>query len=317
MASLVGKTPMVEIRYRFRGEEKSVFAKLEYYNPSGSIKDRIAEYIIAEAERSGDLKPGQAIVEVTSGNTGISFSAMGARKGYPVHIFMPDWVSGERKLLMRMFGATVHEVSREEGGFMEAFRRADALSAEIGAFMPKQFENMNNVYAHYYGTGAEILKQLPDVTDFVSGIGTGGTLMGVTKALREKNEVRITAMEPDSLPLLRNSEATGEHKIEGIGDDFIPAIVDLEQIDNVVDVNDDDAIMMSSRLATELGLGVGISSGANFIASVLVNTDEGRRVVTVFPDDNKKYISTDLSRKIEKKTGMVNPEIELLDVIRL
>jgi Cysteine synthase len=181
---LSGKTPMVKINYLYEGQKQHLYAKLEAYNPSGSIKDRVAEHIVERAEKSGELKPGRAIIEVTSGNTGIAFASIGARKGYNVHIFMPSWVSEERKKIIRMYGATVHEVTREEGGFSAAFDKADDLARRIDAYMPHQFENIENVNAHELYTGREIVQQLPTVTDFVSGIGTGGTLMGVAAALR-------------------------------------------------------------------------------------------------------------------------------------
>lgn len=303
---------MVKIPYKLDGVYGEIYAKIEFYNPTGSVKDRVAEYIIERAAARGELKPGQPIVEVTSGNTGIAFAAVGARCGYPVHIFMPDWASDERKKLMRMYGATLHEVTREEGGFMGAFEKADKLAEEIDAYMPLQFENPDNVEAHYLGTGAEIIKQLPDVTDFVSGIGTGGTLMGVGKALKEYNwSTRLTALEPDSMPLLSDGKIFGPHKIEGIGDDFIPELVDSSIIDNIVQINDDDAIVIASRLAKELGLGVGISSGANFLASVMVN-EPGRKVATVFVDDNKKYLTTSLAYPMVATPDMLSSHIELI-----
>lgn len=305
------KTPMVKIRYKLDGVYGEIYAKVEFYNPTGSVKDRVAQHIVDKAVERGELKPGQPIVEVTSGNTGIAFAAVGAAAGYPVHIFMPDWASDERKKLMRMYGAVLHEVTREEGGFMGAFEKADKLAAEIGAYMPHQFENPDNVEAHYLGTGAEILEQLPDVTDFVSGIGTGGTLIGVGKALKEHGDVRLTALEPDSMPLLSDGKIFGPHKIEGIGDDFIPDIVDSSLIDNIVKINDDDAIIIASRLGKELGLGVGISSGANFLASVLVN-GPGRKVATVFVDDNKKYLTTSLAYPIDATPDMLSSRIELI-----
>lgn len=309
--SIAGNTPMVKIRYRLDGVYGEIYSKLEFYNPTGSIKDRVAKYIMQQAALRGELKAGQPIVEVTSGNTGIAFAAVGARYGYPVHIFMPSWASEERKNLMRMYGATLHEVSREEGGFQGAFEQADRLAEEIGAYMPHQFENTDNRDAHYFGTGAEIIRQLPDVTDFVSGIGTGGTLMGVAKALKEYNGSCITALEPDSMPLISEGKIYGPHKIEGIGDDFIPDLVDRRYIDNTVKINDDDAIIMASRIAKELGVGVGISSGANFLAAALINKP-GHKVATVFADDNKKYLTTALSNPKAAASDMISGRIELL-----
>lgn len=312
----LGETPIVKIRYRLDGRESFICAKMEFLNPSGSVKDRVARYIMDRAAERGELKPGQPIVEVTSGNTGIAFSAIGARRGHPVHIFMPAWASDERKNLMRMFGATLHEVTREEGGFKGAFVQADKLAAEIDAYMPHQFENEDNINAHYLGTGAEIIKQLPDVTDFVSGFGTGGTIIGIGKALKEFNpDIRVTALEPDALPLLSGGEIRGDgsHKIEGIGDDFIPKIMQDNKslVDDIVQINDDDAVCMAAMIARNLGIGVGISSGANFLASVMKDAP-GRKVVTVFADDNKKYLTTTLADP-KAEPWMLSSRIELID----
>lgn len=312
----LGETPIVKIRYKLDGRESFICAKIEFLNPSGSIKDRIARCIMDSARERGELKQGQPIVEVTSGNTGIAFSAIGARRGHPVHIFMPAWASDERKNLMRMYGATLHEVTREEGGFKGAFIQADKLAAELGAYMPHQFENEDNINAHYFGTGAEIIKQLPDVTDFISGFGTGGTIIGIGKALKEFNpDIRVTALEPDALPLLSGGEIRGDgsHKIEGIGDDFIPKIMQDNRslIDDIVQINDDDAVCMAAKIARNLGIGVGISSGANFLASVMKDAP-GRRVVTVFADDNKKYLTTTLSNP-KSEPWMLSSRIELID----
>lgn len=314
--SFLGDTPIVKIRYRLDGRESFICAKMEFFNPSGSVKDRVARYIMDRAQESGELKPGQPIVEVTSGNTGIAFSAIGARRGYPVHIFMPAWASEERKNLMRMFGATLHEVTREEGGFQGAFAKADELAARIGAYMPHQFENENNINAHRFGTGAEIIKQVPDVTDFVSGFGTGGTIVGIGKALKDYNpDIKVTALEPDALPLLSGGEirGNGSHKIEGIGDDFIPKIMQDNRsvIDDIVRINDDDAVCMAAKIARELGIGVGISSGANFLASVMKDAP-GHKVVTVFADDNKKYLTTTLANP-RPVPDMLSSRIELID----
>ena len=308
---------MVKINYLYEGEKRHLYAKLEAYNPSGSIKDRVAEHIVQRAEKSGELKPGMAIIEVTSGNTGIALASIGARKGYDVHIFMPSWVSEERKTIIRMYGATVHEVTREEGGFAAAFDRADDLARSINAYMPLQFENIENVNAHKLYTGREIIQQLPKVTDFVSGIGTGGTLMGVAAALKMAGNARIIAIEPDTLPLLRDPNAVGTHKIEGIGDDFIPKLVDTAAIDEVFDINDDDAVEMSRKLSLQMGLGVGISSGANFLGCVLATRSPEQEIATVFADDNKKYLSTALSSSESCCRDGISSKIELVSIEKL
>lgn len=312
-----GNTPMVEIVYTYESAEKSIFAKLEYYNPTGSIKDRFAEYALEKATERGVLGEGQPIVEVTSGNTGISMAAIGGRTGHQVHIFMPEWASTERRSLMEMYGAKVYLVSREEGGFAGAFVKAEQLAKEIGGYLPKQFENPDNAWAHYYGTGTEILRNLPNVTDFVAGIGTGGTIMGVGRILKEKRQAKITAVEPDSLQLLTTGKILRPHKIEGIGDDFIPPLVDRSLLDEVLDINDDDAAAMAAMLAAKLGLGVGISSGANFLGAVLENTAPDRVVSTVFTDDNKKYLSTSLAKPPVITENMLCSKITLLDVRRI
>lgn len=310
--NLIGNTPMIKIKYRYQNKENAVYAKLEYYNYTGSIKDRVAYYIITKSKELGLLKDGQPIVEATSGNTGISFAAIGALTHHPVHIFMPDWASVERIRIMELFGANVYLVSKEEGGFREAIRRSEEYAKKIDGFLPKQFENTLNIEAHYLTTAKEIIESLPNIDTFVSGIGTGGTLIGVAKYLKEyHSDIKIVALEPDKMPLLSGKEIIGNHKIEGIGDDFIPSLVDSKRIDKVVLINDDDAINMSRLLAKNLGLGVGISSGANFLASVLAG---GKCVATVFADDFKKYLSTDLAKEIDDNPKFLSNQIELIGI---
>ena len=310
----VGNTPLIKIKYKYNGKEKYIYAKLESYNITGSIKDRVALYIINQAYKQGKLKKGMEIVEATSGNTGISLSALGAYFGNPVHIFMPDWLSMERLNLMKMYNAKATLISKEEGGFKRAIKEAKEYSIKYNAFYSNQFENEDNVLAHYETTGKEILDSLENIEGFVSGIGTGGTLMGIAKRLKEKNkDIKIYALEPDKMPLISQNKIYENHKIEGIGDDFIPKIVDIEKIDKVIVVNDDDSINMSKKLALNLGIGVGISSGANMIASVIAKEENEGNIVTVFPDDNKKYLSTDLSKKINNNPNYISNKIELID----
>ena len=309
---LIGNTPMIKVKYHYQNQTNYVYAKLEYYNFTGSIKDRVAYYILKKAKELGLLKDREPIVEATSGNTGISFAALGAYYNHPVHIFMPDWASVERVSIMRLYGAHVHLVSKEEGGFKEAIRRSEEYAQKINGFLPRQFENNLNVEAHYNTTAKEIISSLPTVDTFVSGIGTGGTLMGVAKYLKEKDKnIKIIALEPNKMPLLSGGKIIGNHKIEGIGDDFIPQIVDKNYIDDIVVIDDEDAINMSRLLAKKLGLGVGISSGANFLASVL---SSGNNVATVFADDFKKYLTTDLTKEINKDPKLLSNQIELLDM---
>lgn len=311
----IGNTPMIRMRYRYNGKENYIYSKLEAYNLTGSIKDRVAYYIIKEAYRRGKIENGQKIVEATSGNTGIALAALGAFFGNPVRIYMPDWVSVERQKLMEMYNAEVILISKEEGGFEKAIQEARDYAKNNKAFFANQFENKDNILAHYETTGKEIIEKLDDeIGGFVSGIGTGGTLMGVAKRLKQVNDnVKIYALEPDKMPILSQNKIIGPHQIEGIGDEFIPKIVEKKLIDKIILVNDEDAINMAKRIALKLGIGVGISSGANMIASVLAKEENNKIIVTVFPDDNKKYISTKLSNQINDNPEFISSKVELLD----
>lgn len=308
---LIGNTPMIKIKVKYKDKIINVFSKLEYYNYTGSIKDRLANYIIRESYKSGDLVKGMPIVEATSGNTGISFAALGAYYGHPVHIFMPDWASQERINIMKLYGAKVYLVSKEEGGFREAIKRADKLALEINGFRPDQFNNKLNVDAHYNGIGLEIVNKLKKIDTYVSGIGTGGTLIGVAKRLKERFNIQVVALEPSQMPIMSKGIDTGSHRIEGIGDDFIPSIVDKDIIDKIVTIDDEDAINMARILARKYGLGVGISSGANLIASVISGKEN---VVTVFADDFKKYLSTDLTKDINLDNNLISNNIEIISI---
>lgn len=309
----IGNTPIIEIKYKYNGKEKRIYSKLEYYNFSGSIKDRVASYIIKSAEKRNELKKGMTIYEATSGNTGIALSAIAKSKGYKTHIFMPEGLSYERTKLMLMYGAEVTIVKKEMGGFQKAIELAKNEAENNNGFYANQFENMDNVRAHYETTGEEIIKQLPTVKGFVSGIGTGGTLIGVGKRLKEYNEnIKVVALEPDKMPLLSQNKIIKHHKIEGIGDDFVPKIVDKSIIDDIYLINDDDAINMSRKLSKELGIAVGISSGANMLAAILLNEKVDGDVATVFADDNKKYLSTDLSNEINIDNKFLSNKIELI-----
>jgi cysteine synthase A len=308
---LIGNTPMIKIKVKYKGKVINIFSKLEYYNYTGSIKDRLANYIIKESYKSGYLVKGMPIVEATSGNTGISFAALGAYYGHPVHIFMPDWASQERINIMKLYGAKVYLVSKEDGGFREAIRRADELAKEINGFRPDQFNSKLNVDAHYNGIGLEIVNKLDKIDAYVSGIGTGGTLIGVAKRLKENHDVHVVALEPSQMPIMSKGIDNGSHRIEGIGDDFIPSIVDRELIDEIVTIDDEDAINMARILARKYGLGVGISSGANLIASVLAGKNN---VVTLFADDFKKYLSTDLTKDINFDKKLISNNIEIISI---
>lgn len=310
----IGNTPMIKINYEYKGKAKYIYAKLEYYNLTGSIKDRVAYYIINNARERGELKEGMAIVEATSGNTGIALAALGRFYNHPVYIFMPNWVSKERINLIKNYGANVILFSKEEGGFLKCVEEATKMAKEKNAFLANQFANEDNTLAHYETTGKEIIKQLPKkVYGFVSGVGTGGTLMGTGKRLKEEfKELKIVAIEPDKMPIISQGKILAQHKIEGIGDEFVPELVDKKSIDNIILVNDDDAINMSRRLAKELGLGVGISSGANLMGSILLSEEIDKPVATVFVDDNKKYLSTDLAKDIDKNEKFISNQIKLI-----
>ena len=311
---IIGNTPMIKINYKYKDIYNKIFVKLEYYNMTGSIKDRVAFYMINNAKTRGELKEKMPIIEVTSGNTGIALSAIGTYYNHPVYIFMPDWVSKERIDLIKGYGAKVFLVSKEDGGFLRCMKEARKMANDIDGFLVNQFSNRDNFLAHYETTGIEILEQIEEqIGGFVSGVGTGGTLMGIGQRLKEKyNSMSITAIEPDKMPIISGGKVKGEHKIEGIGDDFVPDLIDKSKIDKIILINDDDAINMSRKIAKELGIGVGISSGANFIGSVLLNDEIQDATVTVFPDDNKKYLSTELSKNIDFNSKFISNKIELI-----
>ena len=322
LSSLIGNTPLLAIEFMFGGQKRTLYAKAENLNMTGSIKDRMAFHILEQGYARGILKPGNLVIEATSGNTGISFAAIGRALGHPVTIFMPGWMSEERINLIRSLGAEIVLVNREGGGFLGSIRRAEELAETTeGTFLPRQFSNEDNVEAHYQTTGPEIWWQLrfrslyPNA--FVAGVGTGGTIMGSGRFLKEKHpSIEIRPLEPTSSPTLSTGYKVGKHRIQGISDEFIPPILDLEYLDEVVSVADGDAILMAQKLANELGMGVGISSGANFLGALMVQEELGRNsvVVTVFPDDNKKYLSTDLLREEPIKDCFLAPHIKLLGV---
>ena len=320
LKSIIGHTPLLKIDYKYRGKPRIIYAKAEYHNLTGSIKDRMAWHILSESYKSGDLQPGMHIMEATSGNTGISFSALGRAMGHEVTIFMPNWMSAERINLIRSFGANIRLVSPEEGGFLGSIRMADDLQKTNpdNIFLPHQFDNCKNCEAHATTTGPEIVEQLisvgliPDA--FVAGVGTGGTVMGVGAYLRSINSaVKIHPLEPANSPTMSTGYKTGKHRIQGISDEFVPSIVKLDELDDIIQVDDGDAIIMAQKLARTLGLGVGISSGGNFLGAVQVQNQLGATAVvtTVFADDSKKYLSTDYTKDEPVKDGFFSTDIEL------
>ena len=318
---MIGNTPMIGINYRYKGNEGVVYVKCEYYNFSGSIKDRMALHILKAAYNTGAIKPDSAIVEATSGNTGIAFSALGRMLGHKVCIIMPDWLSQERKMLIKSFGADIIPISKEEGGFIGSIRLSEEMAAkDPKVFLPCQFSNRNNIKAHEETTGPEIIQQLkkhglsPDA--FIAGVGTGGTVMGVGKALRAVyNNVKIHPLEPEESPTLTTGYKVGSHRIQGISDEFIPEIMQADRLDEVIQVSDGDSILMAQKLARTLGLAVGISSGANLIGAIKLQAKYGYKAVvaTVFADCNKKYLSTDLMKEEPVKAHYLSPETELVN----
>ncbi|MEI7660755.1 MAG: cysteine synthase family protein [Bacteroidota bacterium] len=321
LSSMIGNTPLLEINFLYQGKERVIFAKAENLNMTGSIKDRMAYHILHQAYLAGVLKPGGLIIEATSGNTGIAFSAIGKALGHPVEIFMPNWMSLERINLIRSLGAKINLVSKEEGGFLGSIAMAEALAARTeGSFLPSQFSNNHNCEAHYRSTGPEIFWQLrfrniiPDA--FIAGVGTGGTIMGVGGFLRDKiPAIKLHPLEPSNSPTLTTGYKVGKHRIQGISDEFIPSILKLDQLDEVISVDDGDAIIMAQKLSSQLGIGLGISSGANFLGALKVQNEMGEKsvIVTIFADDNKKYLSTDLLKEEPLKPGFISPDVELLN----
>jgi len=320
LTRLVGNTPLVSIHFRYHGAHRLLFAKSEYLNLTGSIKDRMALRILQKAYAEGKIQPGYTIAEATSGNTGISFAAIGRMLGHPVKIFMPDWMSQERVHLIRSYGAEVVSVSKGDGGFLGSIKMCEEFAASRNdVFLPRQFSNPANIEAHQETTGPEIWSQFVTVGKrpkaFVAGVGTGGTVMGVGRFLKAHDAaIRVHPVEPAESPTLTTGCKIGNHRIQGISDEFVPEIMDLKEVDEVLKVSDGDAILMAQKLATQLGLAVGISSGCNFLAAIQAQEklSPDAAVVTVFCDDNKKYLSTCLMSEEPAKSDYITPKVELL-----
>lgn len=319
LTALIGNTPLLEIQYLYDDKPRRVYAKYDIMNMTGSVKDRMAAHIIRRAYESGELKPGDQIVEASSGNTGISFAAVGRALGHYVRIYMPDWLSQERVQLMHSFGAEVIPVSKAQGGFTGSIQMAEDFAADNeNVYLPRQFDNVANVEAHETTTGPEIEAQLAQMDRkadaFVAGVGTGGTVMGVGRYLRrDGRDVRIHPLEPANSPTLRTGHKVGQHRIQGISDEFIPSIVKLDELDPVVDAWDGDAILMAQALCYRIGLAVGISSGANIVGAMQVVEEMGGEatVVTVLPDSNKKYLSTALCHAEPPRDDYLTPHVKL------
>lgn len=297
---LVGKTPLLELTHieKKYGLKAKILAKLEYFNPAGSVKDRIAKAMIDDAEKSGKLKEGSVIIEPTSGNTGIGLAAVAAARGYRIIIVMPETMSVERRQLMKAYGA---ELVLTEGakGMKGAIAKADELSKEIpNSFIPGQFVNPANPKAHFETTGPEIFKDTDGEVDiFVAGVGTGGTVTGVGKYLKSKKpQVKVVAVEPASSAVL-SGKPSGAHKIQGIGAGFVPDVLDTDVYDEILPVENEDAFAFGKEIGRSEGVLVGISSGAALYAAVeLAKREEnaGKTIVALLPDTGDRYLSTPL-----------------------
>ena len=297
---LIGKTPLLELTHieKNLGLKAKVLAKLEYLNPAGSVKDRVAKAMIDDAEEKGLLKPGSVIIEPTSGNTGIGLAAVAAARGYRIIIVMPDTMSVERRQLMKAYGA---ELVLSEGakGMKGAIAKADELAASIpGSFIPGQFVNPANPKAHFETTGPEIYADTDGEVDiFVAGVGTGGTITGVGEYLKSKNpEIKVVAVEPATSPVLSKGTA-GAHKIQGIGAGFVPKVLDTGVYDEIIPVANEDAFAVGKQIGKAEGVLVGISSGAAAWAAIELAKrpeNEGKTIVVLLPDTGDRYLSTPL-----------------------
>ncbi len=286
----IGDTSLVQLKKIGDGR---IFVKLEKTNPAGSIKDRPAMEMIKSAIDTGKLKEGMKIVEPTSGNTGIALAMIGRHLGYEVLLIMPDSMSIERRKLIEAYGAEI-ELTKGADGMSGAVKKAQEYVETGEYYMPGQFDNPANVKAHEKTTGPEILRDLEDIKGFIAGIGTGGTVSGVGKFLKtQKQDVKIWALEPEESPVITKGES-GSHKIQGIGANFVPSILDKSILDKVITVSGDEAIEMAKRLGREEGLLVGISSGANVVGALKMAEEVEGNIATVLPDTAERYLSTPL-----------------------
>lgn len=296
IAELIGETPIVKLNRTVDEDSADIYLKLEFFNPGSSVKDRIALAMIERAEEEGILKPGDTIIEPTSGNTGIGLALVAAAKGYNLVVVMPDTMSQERRNLLKAFGAQLH-LTPGAKGMKGAIEKAEELQKEHGYFMPQQFNNEANPLIHERTTGQEIVKQMKDGLDaFVSGIGTGGTITGAGKVLREHfPDVKIYAVEPADSPVLSGG-SPGPHKIQGIGAGFVPKVLNTEIYDEVIQITNEEAFEAARETARKEGVLGGISSGAAIAAAhkVAKKLGKGKKVLAVLPDNGERYLSTAL-----------------------
>lgn len=296
ISETVGKTPLVKLNNIVEEDSAEILVKVEFFNPSSSVKDRASLYMIEGAEKEGLLKKGGTIIEPTSGNTGVGLAMIGAAKGYKVILVMPDTMSVERRRLMEAYGAQIILTDGAKG-MAGSVELAKKLAKENNYFMPNQFGNEYNLLAHYETTAIEILEDTDGILDaFVAGVGTGGTITGAGKRLKEHDKnIMLVAVQPSKSPVLTGG-APGGHKIQGIGANFIPEIFDNSIIDEILSIDEDTAYSYARRMAREEGILCGISSGANVAAASIIakRLGKGKRVVTVLPDTGERYLSTDL-----------------------
>ena len=296
ISETVGKTPLVRLNNIVEEDSAEILVKVEFFNPSSSVKDRASLYMIEGAEKEGLLKKGGTIIEPTSGNTGVGLAMIGAAKGYKVILVMPDTMSIERRKLMEAYGAQIILTDGAKG-MSASVELAEKLARENNYFMPNQFGNKHNLLAHYETTGIEILEATGGVLDaFVAGVGTGGTITGAGKRLKEHDKnIMLVAVQPSKSPVLTGGSPSG-HKIQGIGANFIPEIYSKELVDEVLNIDEEAAYSYARRIAKEEGILCGISSGANVAAASIIakRLGKGKRVATVLPDTGERYLSTDL-----------------------